>query len=142
MKTTVHRIQAHWTSPSGFKRARVLRVIADSKEAEKALQAVTVAISQGWRPVKYKEGEATDISVKCVPSTAEFFRINGGEVMDSPLTRDQILEAVSRDDYTGLCTACGDESTGIEPDAQKCKCDNCGEYAVFGAEELVIRIAD
>ena len=142
MKTTVHRIQAHWTSPSGFKRARVVRVIADRKEAEKTLQAYADAIGQGWRPVKYKEGEATEISVKLIPSTAEFYCIKGGEVIDSPLTRDQIIEAASRDDYIGLCTACGDESTGIEPDAQKCKCDNCGEYTVFGAEELVIRIAD
>lgn len=35
----------------------------------------------------------------------------------------------------GVCFACGAEHEGsYEPDAQYCKCDNCGADAVFGLE--------
>ena len=37
----------------------------------------------------------------------------------------------------GYCTECGAEREGCEPDARNYKCEDCGEYAVFGAEELV-----
>lgn len=138
MKKTVHRIQAHWTRRDASKGVKVLKIVETREEAERELQK----ISEGfYGPFKYKSGEKPEgLHFKAVPSAAEFYRIKGGEVIDSPLTRDQVISAARRDDYTGLCTACGDESTGIEPDARRCKCDNCGEYSVFGAEELVMRI--
>jgi hypothetical protein len=39
----------------------------------------------------------------------------------------------------GFCTACGAEAYGVEPDATGYPCEHCGEAAVFGAEELVLR---
>ncbi len=134
MKTTAHRIQAHWTRGDGSKGVRVLKIVETREQAEQELRK----IARGdYGPFNYADGTKPEGLRFCaVPSSAEFYRITGGEVIDSPLTRDQILEAVSRDDYTGLCTACGDESTGIEPDARKRKCGNCGEYSVFGADQF------
>ena len=54
------------------------------------------------------------------------------------LDLDQVLDAVRRDDHTGICTNCGEEQYGCEPDARKYKCESCGQRTVFGAEELLI----
>ena len=39
---------------------------------------------------------------------------------------------------TGFCTLCGAQAEGVEPDAQGCKCEACGENDVYGAEELLL----
>ena len=61
------------------------------------------------------------------------------------LTEDRILEACDRYQTTlddpGFCIACGAEAEGVEPDARRYKCEVCGEMAIYGAEELLIRIA-
>lgn len=57
----------------------------------------------------------------------------------SPVTCDQILAAVERDDFTGICLRCGYEQGGCEPDARRYTCENCDCDAVFGAEELMLR---
>lgn len=41
-------------------------------------------------------------------------------------------------DQCGLCLACGASQEGCEPDARKCRCDNCGQDQVHGAEEIVL----
>lgn len=41
----------------------------------------------------------------------------------------------------GICLACGAERDGCEPDARKYECYECGESAVYGAEELFMMIA-
>ena len=51
---------------------------------------------------------------------------------------DQVLDAVRRDDHTGICTYCHAEQYGCEPDARKYKCEECGNRTVYGAEELLI----
>jgi predicted RNA-binding Zn-ribbon protein involved in translation (DUF1610 family) len=51
---------------------------------------------------------------------------------------DKIMEAVEADDCMGFCTACGAEVYGVEPDARKYECEECGAHAVYGAEELLI----
>jgi hypothetical protein len=56
------------------------------------------------------------------------------------ITRDQILEAVERDDCTGICLACRNEQGNCEPDARKYECEACGELKVYGAEELLFKI--
>lgn len=54
------------------------------------------------------------------------------------VTIDRILELCEADDNQGLCLACGEESYGVEPDARRYKCESCGEYRVYGAEELLM----
>ena len=50
------------------------------------------------------------------------------------------MEAVEADDNIGFCTACGAEHYGIEPDARKYTCEECGENSVYGAQELLMRL--
>lgn len=52
---------------------------------------------------------------------------------------DQITDAVARDDGTGICDSCGHEQAGCEPDARNYRCEDCGKFAVFGAEEMLFR---
>jgi len=42
------------------------------------------------------------------------------------------------EDMEGFCVACGHQQSGVEPDARKYECEDCGEQAVYGAEEIVI----
>jgi len=50
---------------------------------------------------------------------------------------DRIVEAITEDSNTGFCTACGEEFYGYEPDARACECEACGQFSVYGAEELL-----
>jgi len=52
------------------------------------------------------------------------------------ITFEQI-EAVI-DEPIGFCLACGEEQWGFEPDARECLCEVCGEYKVYGAQEILI----
>ena len=58
------------------------------------------------------------------------------------LTLDRITDAVERRfhslDDPGFCIACGAEVDGVEPDAERYRCEVCGNMAVYGAEELLI----
>lgn len=45
-------------------------------------------------------------------------------------TLEQIQSA--DDDQAGFCLACGNEQFGCEPDAERYKCEACGERTVYG----------
>lgn len=51
---------------------------------------------------------------------------------------DKVLQAAETDRNSGFCRKCGEEHSECEPDARNRKCESCGEFEVFGAEELVI----
>jgi predicted RNA-binding Zn-ribbon protein involved in translation (DUF1610 family) len=53
------------------------------------------------------------------------------------ITLEQVMDAVATDDYMGICVKCGYEQEGVEPDARKYECEDCGEHKVYGAEELL-----
>ena len=38
----------------------------------------------------------------------------------------------------GFCLACGEQADGCEPDAREYLCESCGEYKVYGAEEVLM----
>ena len=38
----------------------------------------------------------------------------------------------------GFCLACGEVAYGVEPDARKYRCENCGAHKVYGGEELAL----
>jgi len=61
------------------------------------------------------------------------------------ITAERVQEAVERAaaslDDPGFCVACGAETEGVEPDACEYECESCGEPAVYGAEELLVRFA-
>lgn len=54
------------------------------------------------------------------------------------ITTDQIMEAIESGEYAGFCLACGAEAYGVEPDARRYTCEECGAKQVYGAEELLI----
>ena len=49
-----------------------------------------------------------------------------------------LMAAIRADGNTGFCLACGNEATGIEPDARRATCDDCGAAKVYGAEQLLL----
>lgn len=42
------------------------------------------------------------------------------------------------ENYGGYCIKCGDEASGVEPDARRYICESCGERDVYGVEELLV----
>lgn len=58
------------------------------------------------------------------------------------VTDDRIAEAAERHatglDDPGFSLICGNEASGVEPDARNYKCESCGAEQVFGADELLI----
>ena len=60
------------------------------------------------------------------------------------ITDERVIDAVERAavtlDSPGFCIACGIEAEGVEPDARRYVCEACGEKAVYGAEELAMRL--
>ena len=54
---------------------------------------------------------------------------------------EQVMDAVESGEDMGFCLACGAEAWGVEPDARKYKCDECSEWKVYGAEELLLMVA-
>jgi hypothetical protein len=71
--------------------------------------------------------------------------INARSTWHPAITNDHITDAVERRmrslDNPGFCIACGEEADGCEPDAQHYLCEHCGERQVYGADELLLRIA-
>lgn len=54
------------------------------------------------------------------------------------ISLERIMEAIEADDSLGFCIHCGADAFGVEPDARRYECEECGESMVFGAEELLI----
>lgn len=62
--------------------------------------------------------------------------------MHKSITAEKIIQAVNENTfgtgaYLGYCTECGAEHEGVEPDARKYNCTECGAMSVYGAEELL-----
>jgi len=57
------------------------------------------------------------------------------------ITMEVLHDAVDRTfthlDNPGFCVKCGKEAYDVEPDAEMYECESCGEFAVYGAEELL-----
>lgn len=45
---------------------------------------------------------------------------------------------VDIDDSVGWCLACGTTQDGVEPDAAKYRCPDCGKPKVYGLAELAL----
>lgn len=55
---------------------------------------------------------------------------------------DDVMEAINESGFSlvspGFCLSCGEYADGVEPDAHGYRCDACGEYAVAGAEHILL----
>ena len=50
------------------------------------------------------------------------------------VTEEQIMDATN-----GACLSCGEiVFGGVEPDARQYECESCGEFTVYGLDELLI----
>lgn len=58
-----------------------------------------------------------------------------------PMDIGELGAAIMRDDGTGFCLACGAEASGVEPDAGRVRCEDCGERKVYGAERVALMAA-
>lgn len=54
------------------------------------------------------------------------------------VTFEQIESAIAQDNYIGFCASCGEEHSNCEPDMQREKCQACGKFEVYSAEQLLI----
>lgn len=66
---------------------------------------------------------------------------NSDMKMPANLSLDQVMEAVEADEHLGFCLSCGEEASGVEPDARGYKCEACDEPKVYGAEEILVMFA-
>ena len=64
-----------------------------------------------------------------------------GERIHASLTADRVARAVEESLHTlsnpGFCIACGDEVEGVEPGAERYKCEACGALGIYGAVALL-----
>lgn len=71
-------------------------------------------------------------------------RIDGVQVSPK-VTIDAVMAAVESEmmslDNPGFCILCGCAVEGVEPDARKYECEACGSKCVYGAQELLLRMA-
>ena len=44
----------------------------------------------------------------------------------------------SGDDSSGVCIRCLDVQCGVEPDAEKYRCESCDARTVYGAEQVLL----
>ena len=51
---------------------------------------------------------------------------------------DVIAAAENEEEYIGFCLACGLENYGVEPDARRYECEECGKEKVYGAQEILL----
>lgn len=61
--------------------------------------------------------------------------------MAANVSLDRVMQAIEADDKIGFCLVCGAETSGVEPDARRYKCEACGKSKVYGAEELLFMLA-
>ena len=50
------------------------------------------------------------------------------------------LEDAMLCDNEGICHACGEIASEVEPDARNYKCWACGKYEVYGIEQTIITL--
>ena len=58
------------------------------------------------------------------------------------IPEDDLLQALEENQMSlsnwGFCLNCGNQQDGCEPDARGYTCEECGERAVSGAEEILL----
>jgi hypothetical protein len=68
----------------------------------------------------------------------ESYKAESGRTLYRPVVEETELRHALFSDNLGFCLECGAETDGIEPDARKYRCDECGMLMVYGLEELLM----
>ena len=59
-------------------------------------------------------------------------------VVHPDVTFSRLEEAILAGENTGYCIDCGAETDGVEPDAERYPCHECGATTVYGADQLIL----
>jgi hypothetical protein len=66
------------------------------------------------------------------------------ERMHPSITFDCVYDAAERYhmslDNPGFRVSCGSDADGCKPDMRRGKCESCGKRAVYGADEVLLRM--
>lgn len=58
------------------------------------------------------------------------------------ITHKRLMAAIEESMFgtsnIGFCIHCGAKTHGVEPDAEKYRCEECGKQAVYGAEQILL----
>jgi hypothetical protein len=68
----------------------------------------------------------------------ESYKAKSGRTLYRPVVEETELRHSLFADNLGFCLECGAETDGVEPDARKYRCDDCGMPMVYGLEELLM----
>lgn len=69
----------------------------------------------------------------------EAVKMKSGAMRFRPvMTEEEYRDLTFGLDNPGFCLDCGEECTGVEPDARRYRCGSCGLSGVFGLEELLM----
>jgi hypothetical protein len=60
--------------------------------------------------------------------------------MSKNMTLEDVMDAIESTEYIGFCLACGAQAEGVEPDARREECEQCGACKVYGAQELLLML--
>jgi Zn finger protein HypA/HybF involved in hydrogenase expression len=72
--------------------------------------------------------------------TKQKYRSKTGRDLYRPcLTLREAEHLMIADEMTGWCLVCGTEQDNVEPDAERYRCEGCGDSMVFGVEQLILR---
>ncbi len=71
--------------------------------------------------------------------TRELVKMKSGAMRYRPVVNEsELRHQLYAEGNLGFCLDCGMETDGVEPDARKYRCGDCGMMAVYGLEELVM----
>lgn len=68
---------------------------------------------------------------------AEGYVTRAGKAQFMPVVEAREFMALSGEGV-GFCLGCGQEASGVEPDARRYECESCGMRKVYGLEELLM----
>jgi DNA-directed RNA polymerase subunit RPC12/RpoP len=70
----------------------------------------------------------------------ESFKTTKGATKYRPVITDEteLGHLMITGDMLGFCVDCGAEAYGVEPDARRYECEDCGARGVYGLAELLM----
>ena len=68
----------------------------------------------------------------------ESYKAKNGATQYRPVVSEAEYRGLQFDGNPGFCLACGLEVDGVEPDARRYRCEDCGALKVYGLEELLM----
>lgn len=65
-----------------------------------------------------------------------------GTNIHKSITEDRVIATCMRRmnslDDPGICLSCGEDTDGVEPDAERYLCVHCGNHSVYGSDQILI----